>query len=62
MKDIGLSIGFGGELFFLGNYNKGWNKIPDVYRTKKNFETFCMLNYMCCDAVTMFLDEIEKLK
>ncbi len=66
-NNIGLTIGYEGELIFLTNYSKGWNemfkklKINLQYKTKENFEHFCYLKYMGIDAESVFVEKINKI-
>jgi hypothetical protein len=64
MKDInnfGTSI-IDGSLVNHSSYNKGWNQIPEKYRTRDNFNTFTYMNYWGMDAVAMFFEKIFKLE
>lgn len=52
-----------GVLFICNEKNKrGWNQIPKKYKTRENYETYCYLNHLGFDALSMFLEEINKLK
>ena len=41
---------------------KGWNYIPEEYKTEANFEMFCYLNDLRVDALSVFIDKIREHK
>lgn len=51
-----------GLLVNVSKYNKGWNQIPKKYKTRDNFDMFCFMNYMGVDALSFFIERINKME
>lgn len=62
INTFGLYMDKNGSVVNLSKFNKGWNQIPKKYKSKENFESFCYMNYMGLDALTMFLTKIKTIE
>jgi hypothetical protein len=57
--DVGLINDYN-KLVFIHPFSNEWNLIPEKYRTKDNFDTYCYMRYMGMDAYSMFMEKINK--
>lgn len=62
MNISGLIFGIDGEIIQLIKYKKNWHhKIDTKYKTRKNFDHFCYLNYMGIDAEAVFASKNKRI-
>ena len=59
-----LFQGTSGSLFNLdtSKNSRGWDRIPEKYKSSKNKEMYCYMNFLGFDAEMMFLKEVSRIE
>lgn len=49
-------------LDYFRRYGKGFEQLPEKYKTERNYDTYCELSYYGLDTLMIFKTEIKKIE